>query len=292
MSKWQRFLVIIQLCLAFSLVLWYVFQPFMGEYFSLRSRLLLYEYVFGNSEIFKNQADKESKLERNAQRYQQLKSSQKETIEKDYQALQNYSQRPALTKIQDGINLLFRYIPPFQLAWLFFVIIIGIMLLLQKPAAKQAAWILPLIALAYLVDNRMNGHSPALQADASLFPSENQLIAEYLPANTSKNNVQRHELQEGWNQYLLANWTTNATESKKETALEEAEFNFTIARLMLIRQMAPNYWLSSFNEKSGYGVLGMYVAWNFYFAWKMNQSRKRKLFRNRLLRRFGFRFTS
>ena len=287
MSKWQRFLVIIQLCLAFSLILWYVFQPFMGEYFSLRSRLLLYEYVLGNSEIFKNQIDKENKVKRNAQRYQKLKPNQKETIQKDYQTLQNYAQRPMLTKIQDGVNLLFRYIPPFQLAWLFFGVVIGIMLLLHKPAAKQAAWLLPLIALVYLVDNRINGHSPAIPADNILFPKENQLIEKYMPT-ANKKNISRNELQEGWNKYLLAYWNIGDSEAKQEdTALEEAEFNFTLARLMLIRNMAPNHWLSSFNEKSNYGVLGIYVAWNFYFAWKMNRSKRKKLLRNWLLRGFG-----
>ena len=50
----QRLMAIGQLCLVFSLMLWYMIQPFMGEYFALRSRMLLYEYVMGTSEILKS----------------------------------------------------------------------------------------------------------------------------------------------------------------------------------------------------------------------------------------------
>ena len=45
----QRLMAIAQLCIAFSLLLWYAMQPFMGEYFDLRSRMLLYEYAMGTS---------------------------------------------------------------------------------------------------------------------------------------------------------------------------------------------------------------------------------------------------
>ncbi len=47
---------------------------------------------------------------------------------------------------------------------------IAVMLLLQKEGAKQATWILPLIALAYLIDNRLSGQASFISPDAFFIP--------------------------------------------------------------------------------------------------------------------------
>ena len=57
----QRIIVILQLCVTFSVILWNVAQPFTGEYFTVRSRMLLYEYLMGKSDQNKIESNQEAK---------------------------------------------------------------------------------------------------------------------------------------------------------------------------------------------------------------------------------------
>lgn len=269
MSNRQRFLIILQLCFAFSVIFWYSTQPFMGEYFTLRSRMLLYEYVMGNSDILKNQRDAEKKLNRNAERFEQLNPEKQKAINEGYQKLQSYAQRPAWIKIVDGIKVLILKVPPFQLGWAVLAIVIGVLLLLNRSEARQAAWILPLITLIYAFDNACFGKPPTAGLDASLFPSEQVIMQENLPFQSPMN---MDQLQQGWNNYLLKNWS-----SSPKPDLEDAEFNFTIARLMLLYKEEPNLWLDALKQKSNILLLGIYFLWNLFFAWQMKESHLRKV---------------
>ncbi len=269
MNNRQRFLIIVQLCFAFSLILWFSTQPFMGEYFTLRSRMLLYEFVMGNSDILINQKNQSEKLFRNSERFKKLDLDQQESIKEGYRTIQAYAQRPAFTKILDGIKVLFLRIPAFQLAWIFFAVVIGVMLLLNKPGARQAAWILPLITLIYAIDNYTMGHPALSDPDTILFPSEKVIMHDYLD-DKNISNLDRDQLQEGWNKYLVVNWSTDSSLTAPEK-LENAEFNFTTARLMLLSKELPDHWLEAFYEKSSYFLLSLYLIWNLIFAWSMRE---------------------
>lgn len=261
----QRLLAILQLCLAFSLLLWYMTQPFMGEYFALRSRMLLYEYVMGTSDILRSRPGQEAKLERQAQRFQQLPESERFFIKKDYQKLQNYAQRPMLQKIGDGMRVLIRDIPLFEQAWLFFSILLAILILLKVEGAKQAAWLLPLIVLAYVVDNQLVGKPAIPSPDNPLFPTEEVIIHRYLSAPLASHPLeQKKQLEEGWHHYLVAQWPSEGV-----YALENAEFHFTIARLHLLHDQPRAEWLRPFHEKLGWPSLTFYLLWNVFFAWRM-----------------------
>jgi len=277
MSNQQRFLVIIQLCLTFSVIFWFFAQPFMGEYFSIRSRMLVYEYVLGTSNFVKNQENLKVKLERNSIRFEQLPLFEKKVITQGYQNLQNYAQRPASVKIADGLKILFFHIPPFQLAWLFFSLILGVMLLLNKTGAPQAAWLLPIIALCYGIDNHQNGKILPPSEDIGLFPSEKQIIEEYSGNRMMKSIISQNELKEAWDFYLVNHWTNKPKSASPlqldSNQLEEAEFNFTTARLMFLGSAKPNLWISTLHEKSHPILLALYFIWNLYFAWMMNKSR-------------------
>lgn len=200
----QRLLAILQLCIAFPLLLWYMTQPFMGEHFSLRSRMLLYEYVMGTSDILRSRPGQEAKLERQAQRFQQLPESERLFIKKDYQKLQNYAKRPILQKIEDGMRMLIRDIPLFEQVWLFFAILLALLILLKVEGAKQAAWLLPLITLAYVIDNQLEGRPAISSPDTPLFPTEEIIIHHYLSAPLVSHPLeQKKQLEEGWHHYLL-----------------------------------------------------------------------------------------
>jgi hypothetical protein len=262
-------MAIAQLCLAFSLMLWYMAQPFMGEYFALRSRMLLYEYVMGTSDILKAREGQEAKLERQSQRFQALPQMEQQLLKEDYQQLQAHAKRPAWRKIEDGLRVLIRDIPPFEQAWIFFSITIAILILLKKEGAKQAAWILPLIVLVYAVDNQRTGKSSFSSPDDSLFPTEELIVERYLKEPLAASPlVQKEQLERGWQLYLIDNWSSGL---KEGDPLEEAEFNFTLARLKLLHQQPRSEWLHSFHQRLQPLTLFIYFLWNGLFAWVVSR---------------------
>jgi hypothetical protein len=269
----QRMMAIGQLCIAFSLLLWYAVQPFMGEYFTLRSRMLLYEYVMGTSDFLKTRSGHEEKLERQAGRFKQLPEEEKAVLHKDYQQLQEYAKRPIFRKILDGFRTLMLDIPPFEQAWIFFSITIAILLLLKVEGAQLATWLLPLIILVYTIDNQLTGkvfYSP----DSYLFPTEKKIIRDYLKEPLSASPMeQREQLEVGWKRYLIDQWSTaTSTSNEKNQRLEEAEFQFTLARLHLLHGQPRSEWLHTFHQKLGAFTLLFFLVWNILFAWAANRS--------------------
>ena len=264
----QRMIAIIQLCLALSLLLWHFAQPFMGEYFNLRSRMLLYEYVMGTSQALKNHKSDTHHSERQMRRFQRLPVQQQEFLKQKYQQLNDYANRPILKKFQDGIQHLIRDIPPFELAWIFFSIAISILLLLKKEGARHAVWLIPAIALAYGVDNQLTGKEREFSPDFNLFPSEQKIIQHHLKEPLAKGTFQqKKQLEEGWKNYLLENWLSGHPPLEKAFAHEDAEFNFTLARLQALAPQPITEWVNRFHEKSSLPPLILYFVWNLIFGW-------------------------
>ncbi len=54
------------------------------------------------------------------------------------------------------------------------------MLLLRIEGAVNAAWVLPLVALAYGIDNRLTGVENGSAADIAPFPSDQYIESHYL----------------------------------------------------------------------------------------------------------------
>ncbi len=260
----QRVFAITQLCIAFSLILWFAFQPFMGEYFFLKSRLNLYDYVMGKGTVARDLNFKERQINR----FELLNESQKKWINEDAHLLESVLKRPFTKKMEDGLLLLFFEIPSFELAWIVFSIIISIMLLKKKEGAKAAAWILPFITLCYAFSNYYTVTPPYKSPDLILFPQEHTLLQDYLKEPLSQSiEEQRSQLKRGWDQFLLSQWYT---EKGREHPLEEAEFAFTIERLKHYHTSPKRVWKSSFREQVNHILVAAYLFWNILFAAMMN----------------------
>lgn len=257
----QRIATIIQLCIAFSVMLWIIFQPFMGEYFTLRSRMLLYEYVMGTSEAIQEETQKN----RQKERFLKLEESKRNIVQEDYKALQNYSRRPASKKIYDGFYRLMRATPIFTQAWIFFSLLISLLILLKIEGAKTAVWILPLLVFAYGIDNQLNGKTASPSQDSTLFPTEREIIEHYIAGSFSSSPLeQMKQLKEGWDHYLIKNWSS---EKNSSFALEEGEFAFTVSRLQAIHAEPWSQWLFTKNERANPITLLIFLLWNGLFAW-------------------------
>lgn len=268
----QRVLAITQLCIAFSLILWYVFQPFMGEYFNLRSRMVVYEYAMGTSDTVKKKGE-EGKMQKNAKRFANLPQAEKVKLLNDYQQLQNFAQRPVYVKIWDGLKVLFLGIPAFEVAWIFFSVVIAILLLLKVDGSKQAVWLLPVLVLCYAIDNRLEGTPKRMSADQRLFPSEEIIVEKYIKRPLSHSPAeQQQQLLRGWEAYLIDQWLPNNDLSMDwAEKVEKAEFQFTIARLNLLHGQPKSAWLPSFRERISSIALFLFMAWNLLLAWMMNR---------------------
>lgn len=261
----QRILAIIQLCLAFSLILWYAAQPFLGEYFNLKSNILLYEYVLGTSNILKSASQKE-KLKRNTDRFTSLPEEKKALIQNDYAKLYTYSTRPLLTKLLDGLKALFA-VGAFEWGWIIFSILTSVLILLKIEGAEKAAWLLPILVLAGSINNQFT-HHVSESSDIDLFPKESVIIQDYVEGQLSPHvNEQRDQLQKGWNRYLAANWSNS-------NDVEEGEFNFTLARLDKMTFQIPTDWHFFFREKTKEGLMLIYLLWNCAFAWIGGRERR------------------
>ena len=256
----QRLMAIVQLCLAFSLLLWHVMQPFMGEYFALRSQMLLYEYVMGSPTLLKLKPEQEGQLLKQREKFEQLPV--KEMILSDYQQLEKYAKRPLMDKVEQGFRGLIQHVPPFEQAWIFFSIVISVMILKKSEGAKHAAWLLLLIVLAYAADNLISGRPRAIQPDERLFPTEEQIIQHYLSAPLSSSpQTQQEQLERGWNRYLIDHWVMNEGEQ-----LDDAKYNFTVARLEALHGQPRSDWLHTYQIKSSLLTLLFYLLWNGLFA--------------------------
>lgn len=280
----QRLMAIGQLCLAFSLIIWYMAQPFMGEYFTLHSRMLLYEYAMGTSDVLKARPSQEGRWERQIERFKNLPENERQLVINDYQSLQNYAKRPITQKMGDGLRILLLRVPAFEQAWIFFSILIAILILLKREGAKQAAWLLPLLVMAYMLDNLSTGDSHTPPPDQFLFPSEHVIIEHYLSEPFASHPLeQKEQLEKGWQHYLIKNWSSN--QEKSENMLEDAEFNFTLARLHALHTQSLAKLLGSFHKKLNPFLLLLYLLWNLLFACVMlcddkfstQSSRRRKI---------------
>lgn len=266
-----RVLAIIQLCLAFSLLLWYGGQPFMGEYFQLKSHLLMHEYVLGTSSLLKSEEEKE-KLQRNKLRFVNLSQDDQKIILSDYEKLVRYSNRPFYVKISDGIKTILNKIPPFELAWIIFAIVVSILLLRKQEGGREAAWLLFLITIIYCFNNFFYGIDPIKRGDRDLFPSESFLIQNYLREPFNSNFYQQKaQLELAWGNYLIANWGNQKQAASKHIQLEEAEFYFTIERIKHLIDSRFSPFEMPFNSKIHPLWLLLFLIWNLFFSLNMNR---------------------
>lgn len=268
----QRIIVIIQLCLVFSLSLWLGGYPFMGEHFAIKSKLAPFSFVMGLPES----PNKENAAS-NAVRFSSLSLEKQAKIKSDYHTLQKKTTRSFISKVEDSLEILLFDISPFALAWIFFSAVISIMILRKQEGARQAAWILPLIVLAYGIDNIQYGSVKLPSPDIALFPSEQLIVEKYLnePLGSSIS-IQEEKLRKGWNRYLIQEWAHEIPSD--DTAVfakqvDQGNFAFNVARLEKQPSSFDELPFSGMRQKEPVFLLVLYLAWNLFFACMMWKGR-------------------
>lgn len=266
-----RVCAIIQLCLAFTIILWYASQPFVGEIFTLKSRLLFYHDLMGIPSRDDLPQERLERLQRNTERFQKLPVSKQLQLKNEASKIQQQFGRSFFSKLGDVAKIFAFEFSPFELLWLILSIVIPIMLLKRVEGATQVVWLLPLLVACYALENRMVGIPAPPLADSLLFPSEQELISGYVERDLSPNVLeQQDQLIRGWHKYLVIHWGKDgekslASDSKTMSQrVEDAEFNFTLARLESRSQQAVSPSKREIQQPTP--LLAVYFFWNFFFA--------------------------
>ena len=264
MTTGQRVFVILHLCLAFSLICWVLAGPFMGEYFRYKSQLLMYEAVIGDADAPMGSRDAE-----NAQRFARLSEAQRLEIAAGYEALEDKGQVSFWRKLGLSFWELAFGMPPFTQAWLFFSLTICLLLLFRIEGAARAAYLLPVIALALMVDTYLST-PPSPHPSTRLFPSEDYLIDKYGGGSLDRSlSVQKDQLFAAWQNYLITEWADTTPSSdpaifKKQ--LLDGEHAFNIAQLATLKQPVPEQ-----SSRKPFLLLLVYLLWNGAFAFVVNR---------------------
>ncbi len=260
-----RVCAIIQLCLAFSVLLWNFAQPFMGELFSIKSQQLLFEDVMG----IKDKSILDERALFNQQHFKELSQSEKSLLLDGYKSLQEQLQRPFLQKLRRGFSLLFE-MPLFEQGWLLLSIAVPIMLLKRIEGAAMVVWLLPLLAVLYGLDDRLHSPVKPKGAEEQLFPSEHDLVANYYKKPLSKNIAkQQEELKEAWKTYLIEKWSPGNVSDSMEKRHMEGEFRFNLERVKLqmihgSMKAAKAFGASRYQEPLIF--IAVYIFWNIFFG--------------------------
>lgn len=247
MSNTKRFIIILHLCVVFSVIVWTLCDPFLGELYTFRQRGMLYQQVMGSEELSERFPESAEVLKENQAQFQALPNTIQEKIIKDYQSMQERDHLSWSSKLWKGIRILLFDLPPFERAWIAFSLAISFMILFGYEPARKATWLIPLIALCYTADNALFGLPPTPTPDAHLFPSEEEILGERSSGTISE---QREQLLVGWQNYVEHKWG--------------GEFNFQLERL----KVAPpeRFHPEPYGTKNSPFTLMLFMSWNLIFG--------------------------
>ncbi len=239
-----RIIAIIQLCIAFTALIWDGGEPFMGRLYQVKSQVLLYDHVLSQKETYLNDAEIQSILA-------------------SYGKVKQAAEIGFWDKLSESVRILFFELHPYEKAWIFFSILIPILLLKKVEGAQYAIWILPLLVGVYGIDNTLHGKQALLSRDVAMFPSESYLLKNYVKEPFSQDILKQHEqLQEAWNLYLIKEWAKEVpSDGNFQEQLKKGTFFFTLERVKNLPAIEPKW-----RQKEPLGVLAFYFLWHLYAA--------------------------
>ncbi len=254
--KFPRILSIIQLCLAFTAFLFAAGSPFLTHHFDIKSKILLYDYVLGKT-------DPTSKAH-----FNELDEYQKDRLIAGYEELNKEASSSFFKKVEQSLNLILIKMSAFERAWILFAIVIPIMLLKKVEGAKQAVWILPLIALAYLCNNQTL-EAPKISEEAMLYPEEDWLAMKYLNTTIGEFPVleQQSQLLKAWHHYLIDYYTKEKPSTDPDIFHKQrvkGEFRFHLVRIEKFKILEENEGFAQ--KKQPLFLMLAYCVWNIFFA--------------------------
>lgn len=221
----KKILVIFHLCFVCSWLCIYLGRAFLGEYFTIHSRLLLYEYVLA---IPTPQVTTDQRILRE-QASAELSSQVRSQFTSEYLALLHYANRPVWQKMGEGIFFLSTKVPFIESLWILSSLVLGIALLKEKPNAAYAAWFLPCLILTQLW---LFPPKTPHRTEASL-PTESWLLSHYSQKTLPSSFAGQHQvIQAAWEDFLLQEWSAAPSSAERQRRLVSGYLHFQTAQLL------------------------------------------------------------
>ena len=226
-----RVIAISQLISAFSVFLWILFDPFMGEHYRLKEELLLIQNIRGDEALMaKVPLSEAEKLKRNQSRFSQLSPSARVSIDDKAHLLEWKMSASTLSKLGRGFKRAFFETPFILLLWIVLSTLFAIGCLKENDLLTRYCWITPLLLFAY-------GYGIWLTATplVSPYPSESEIISNHLKRPLGLTlEEQAIDLKKGWEIYLIEKWAKDLPNEKQYSLqVEQGEFAFNLYLLDL-----------------------------------------------------------
>lgn len=258
----KRSLLILQLCLSFSLLLYFLGFPFFGTHFFYQSELLLVESAMGNHDLLSRLSPERAESTSEMSLYKKLNFpllpySDQALLLSRKQAISDYFSLSAPEKLAKSLKL-YASIPLSLWIWIFLAIFLSICLLLGKTSVSKFLFLLPFCAALYGLSNTLYGIFPQ---EMQLFPSELEL----------KEVGKSQDLKTAWENYLLEKWGNQGENRVKQLALAEQKFQM---KWVEMKSADP---ASSFSERVNPYLLLLFFLWNLYFVYQVKETKENKI---------------
>lgn len=224
----KRVASILQLILGLSVLLWLLFDPFMGEHFRLKEELILIQNLRGDETLKVSLSqDAQEKLSRNHRRFLSLPTTRQRELDEKAHLIEWHMATPFISKALKGVSSFLFRTPFITLLWIALSVFLPIACLKKVSWAPKATLLLPLLVLAYAY---------ALYATAkpykSPFPSEAEIVS-FLDAPLGNSvDEQMEGLKKGWQLYLIHMWAKETPSQDTEifkSQVESGEYAFNLS---------------------------------------------------------------
>lgn len=241
-SKMARIACILQLCVAFSVLLWILGSPFTEALYENKKSLGELKWITTeHSEMFQTLPQ----LEQN----RLLTLQERVTIR---------MQEPFMQKLAKSVEGLFVGMPVSKLIWLLLAVILPIMVMKQTEGAREAFWMLPALAIIYA------WQLMPLQTPESIYPTESYLESKYMEKPLAGSmEIQKNNLELAWKDYVVTEWSKAPAYATQAEKFANGLYHFIVQKtLMEQEQPVP---------KPGAWTLMCYVVWNLFAAFAVSR---------------------
>lgn len=252
-----RVMAILNLCLTFTLFIWVLFWPFLGEMLNQKRQLFLFQSVIGEGELvartYSTQPEVMEKLRNHHVRFESLDTHEKSRLMDAYlQLCSSIEDRKASQQFKEGVEGLLLHSSPWFRAWLLLTLIATLMLLKKSQGAPYAIALLPLIVFIWFIESTQNVGSP--NPVEALYPTEHYLMSTYGQDLSAKSILQQKEaLEIAWERYLEAEWSSLGD-------AEDGEWHFQLAKLKTALSSKKD------RETPSGVLLCLFFIWNASYA--------------------------
>ncbi|MCB1114276.1 MAG: hypothetical protein KDK62_05925 [Chlamydiia bacterium] len=256
MKSLAKVTLILHLSFAFSLFLWVLFDPFMGEHFRMEQDRLLIKNLKGDASLYSKASPSETQeLKAFSKLWDRMEPGEKEFYEHEIRRFESLFEKPSLDRFFNGVFRLVFKTPFYLTAWIVLSVVISILCLKGRKRGYQTVFVLPLLVILYALDSRPSYEEPFI-------PKESVLVKKYLTvAPTGSLIEQKEKLSQAFNQYLVETWAKE-TPSKDPAIfqLQLAKGKFGLNKAKLLRRIKNNFETPITKEAPFF--LWAYLIWN------------------------------